>query len=119
VVHTSLILVMLLLGKRTKLHKVPRLVVVQAQSSYLSISFRRTVLSCLGLWHCHLEWLLIPLRLLSVLIHYTTTPKSALDGLTPKAVTASDNLTLKTYSVRLLLTLQVLTLKTYSVRPNF
>jgi hypothetical protein len=51
--------------------------------------------------------------------HYTTTPKSALDGLTPKAVTASDNLTLKTYSVRLLLTLQVLTLKTYSVRPNF
>jgi hypothetical protein len=37
--------------------------------------------------------------------HYTTTPKLALDGLTPKAVTASDNMTLKTYSVRLLLTL--------------
>jgi hypothetical protein len=38
-------------------------------------------------------------------MHYTTTPKLAIDNLTLKADTAPDNLTLKTYSVRLLLTL--------------
>jgi hypothetical protein len=37
--------------------------------------------------------------------HYTTTPKLALDNLTLKADTTPDDLTLKTYSVRLLPTL--------------
>ena len=37
--------------------------------------------------------------------HYTTTPRLAMDGLTLKAATATDNLTLKSYSDRLLQTL--------------
>ena len=37
-------------------------------------------------------------------VHYTTTPKLAMDDLTLKAVTATDNLTLKSYSDRLLQT---------------
>jgi hypothetical protein len=39
------------------------------------------------------------------IIHYTTTPKLVMDSLTLKADTTPDNLTLKTYSVRLLQTL--------------
>jgi hypothetical protein len=35
--------------------------------------------------------------------HYTTTPKLAMDDLTAKAVIGADDLTLKTYSDRLLL----------------
>jgi hypothetical protein len=35
--------------------------------------------------------------------HYTTTPRLAMDDLTAKAVTGADDLTLKTYSERLLL----------------
>ena len=31
-------------------------------------------------------------------VHYTTTPRLAMDGLTLKAATAIDNLTLKSYS---------------------
>ena len=38
-------------------------------------------------------------------IHYTTTPSLAMDGLMLKAATAIDNLTLKSYSNRLLQTL--------------
>jgi hypothetical protein len=38
------------------------------------------------------------------LYHYTTTPELAPDDLTPKAAIASDDLTLKTYSVSFLLT---------------
>jgi hypothetical protein len=68
VVHTSLILVLLPFGKWAKLRKVPRLVAVETWSSYLSSNCRQTALSYLGLWHCHLEWLLIPLKLLSILI---------------------------------------------------
>ena len=37
--------------------------------------------------------------------HYTTTPRLAMDGLTLKAATATNNLTLKSYSDRLLQTL--------------
>ena len=37
--------------------------------------------------------------------HYTTTPRLAMDGLTLKAATATDSLTLKSYSDRLLQTL--------------
>jgi hypothetical protein len=37
-------------------------------------------------------------------MHYTTTPELAPDDLTPKAAIASDDLTLKTYSVSFLLT---------------
>jgi hypothetical protein len=37
--------------------------------------------------------------------HYTTTPKLGMDNLTLKVVTAPDDLTLKTYSVRLQQTL--------------
>jgi hypothetical protein len=68
VVHTSLILFLLFLGKRTKLCKMTKLVAVEAQFSYRSSSSRRTALSYLGLWHRHLEWLLISLRLLGILI---------------------------------------------------
>ena len=37
--------------------------------------------------------------------HYTTTPRLTMDGLTLKEATATDNLTLKSYSDRLLQTL--------------
>jgi len=36
-------------------------------------------------------------------IHYTTTPRLAMDDLTVKVVTGADDLTLKTYTDRLLL----------------
>ena len=39
------------------------------------------------------------------LVHYTTTPRLAMDDLTLKAATATDSLTLKSYSDRLLQTL--------------
>ena len=38
---------------------------------------------------------------LDLCYHYTTIPKLTMDGLTLKAATATDNLTLKSYSDRL------------------
>jgi hypothetical protein len=68
IVHTSGILVSLLLGKRAKLRKVPGLVAIIAWSPHLSSSSRWTALSYLGLRYCHFEWFLIPLLWLGVLI---------------------------------------------------
>jgi hypothetical protein len=74
-VHTSLILVLLHLGIWAKLHKVPGLVAVEAQSPHLSSSSRQTALSCLGLRYYHLERFLIPLGLLSILVLSLRRPK--------------------------------------------
>ena len=55
----------------------------------------------------------------NLFIHYTTTSRLAMDDLTLKVDIATDDLSLKSYSDRLLQTIQVLSLKIFSIRQYF
>jgi hypothetical protein len=69
-------------------------------------------------WAVHtssMMWYLYNLHM----IHYTTTPRLVMDDLTLKVDIATDDLSLKSYSDRLMQSVQVLSLNIFSDKQHF